>query len=228
MKIFQFIVVIIIILGQFVYSQQDSQQTKNEQQAKKTIRANQYDRALINVQIGGDYSLVKFDALNDHITTITKNFHLPESKSLRNYYFVYGGISFNIDEYNELRLLGGISLNKQKDSLSQNYLQIYKSSLAYLFHFPINSISIYAGPGIGMMFIRSETTYEQWNGSLLVNTKLLDATAIVGVDYTSANSMVIGIEGSYNYATTIYSSSTHLDFTIKGFQAGAKLTIPLF
>jgi opacity protein-like surface antigen len=228
MKILQFILVIIIILSQTVFSQQDSQQTKKDLQPKKIIRVNQYDRALINVQIGGDFSLVKFTKLNDHIAMITKNFHLPESKSLRNYYYLYGGVSVNVDEHNELRLLGGISLNKQNDSLSQNYLQIYKCNLTYLFHYPINNISVYAGPGIGMMFIRSETTFEQWNGSLLVNTNLLDAVAIIGVDYTSSNSMVIGIEGSYNYATTIHSNTTHLDFTFKGFQVGVKLTIPLF
>lgn len=228
MKIIQFIVVIIIIMNQIVFSQKDSQQTKKDLQPKNILRVNQTDRALINVQIGGDFSLVEFNGLNEHISKITKNYKLPVSKTLRNYYYVYGGVAVNVDEHNEIRLLGGISLNKQNDSLSQNYLQIYKCNLTYLFHYPINNISVYAGPGIGMMFIRSETTFEQWNGSLLVNTNLLDAVAIVGVDYTSSNSMVIGIEGNYNYATTIHSNTTHLDFTIKGFQCGVKLTLPLF
>jgi len=217
-----------IVLCQFGYSQQDSQQTKKPPQTKKVSVATLAERPLFNLHLSAALSLVPLDDLNDHISVITKNYGLPKSAALKNYYFIGGGVSLHADEYNEVRIAGGVALNKQRDSASANSLMLHTISLTYLFHVPLNNLSVYAGAGVGMLGLRSETTYKRWNGVLAVTERMVDAAAVAGAEYLLPGGMSVGAEVRYHYATTIRSDESRTDFTLTGVQSGLILTIPLF
>jgi hypothetical protein len=217
-----------IIMTQTILGQFDSLSNKpRQQQGRRIIRESRAERALINFECGVGYSLVPMDDLNARITTIATNYKLHEALSLKSVYSMNAGIAMMVDPLNEIRILGAMSLNKQEGDVSQSYLQLYSLSLAYLFHFPLSDFSVYAGPEIGMIFLNSETKYNAWDGTLLVNTFLPEASATLGVDYTMPAGIVLGIEGRYRYATSINANPSRIDFTLKGFQGGIKLILPL-
>lgn len=183
--------------------------------------------------ISGDYFSPKFTDVNAVYKTIEKNYFLPAGSDFKNYYSLMGGIKFSPVEQQSIQAELGASLYKSQlgnsigQAQSRNFLQMYYAGGTYLINIPVKRISFFVGPGLGYVWLNTQRTYSDQVGVVHVNGGLFQLHGTGGVEFFHPSGVSFSLEGGYSYATTPFPERSDLDFTIQGFMAGIKVTVPL-
>ena len=117
-------------------------------------------------------------------------------------------------------------MRTSKDT-STNFLQLYYTGGSYIYTVPIGMISVFAGGGLGYLWLSTERTYITRPGVARVNERLMQLHALFGVEFYNHSGMSFGLVGQYTYATTVSPARSDLDMTIKGVSGGIRIGIPL-
>lgn len=183
--------------------------------------------------ISGDYFSPNFGDVDAAYGTLGQVYTLPEGKDFKDYYTVTGGIKISPVEQQTVRLELGASLYKSQlgnapyTAQSINFLQMYYGGATYLVNIPTGRASFFLGAGPGYVRLNTQRTYNDRPGVVRVNANLFQLHATGGVDFYQSNGVAFGLEVGYAYATTPYTRSANLDFTLKGVTAGISITVPL-
>lgn len=187
----------------------------------------------VSVFISGDYFSPNFRDINAVYDAIEKNYYLPAGNSFKDYYSIMGGVRISPVEEQSIRLELGLSLFRSQlgNSLAQtrsiNFVQMYYFGGTYMVNFPVSPISFFVGVGPGYVWLNTERTYSGQPGTVTVGADLLQVHGIGGIEYFHPTGVSVALEGGYSYATTPFPHRADLDFTLQGFTAGVKVTVPL-
>ncbi|HTR81476.1 MAG TPA: hypothetical protein VMM58_07575 [Bacteroidota bacterium] len=177
--------------------------------------------------VEGNYFGPKFAEVNAVYSTIENNLSLPAGTDFKNYYFVLAGVRFSPSNTQAIQgEFGGSVLKTVKDN-STNFLQEYYGGGSYILSFPLPMISVYAGGGLGCVWLNTQRTYSTRLGVAEVNAQLAQMHGIVGLEFFNPSGVSFALEGRYNYATTISPRRADLDFTLKGIAGGIRIGVPI-
>ena len=201
-----------------------------------TGRAQEAPRRMIpavSAFISADYFAPKFGDVDAAYAAIEKNYFLPAGNDFRSYYSVMGGVRFSPVQQQSLQAELGVSLYKSQlgNSIRQtgsiNFMQLYYLGGTYLVNFPVQRVSFFIGAGPGYMWLNTQRTYNVEPGVARVGAGLLQLHGTGGVEYYHPTGVSFGLEGGYYYASTPFPERADLDFTLKGFTVGIKVTVPI-
>lgn len=173
------------------------------------------------------YYGVKLPEVNAVYKTIEKNLLLPSGDDFKIPYFVLTGIRFSPSDAHAIRAEFGGSVLKAAKDTSSNFLQLYYTGGSYLYNLPLGVVSVFAGGGLGYIWLNTERTYITRSGVARVNGRLMQLHALFGVEFFTHSGVSFALEGQYAYATTVSPARSDLDMTIKGMSGGVRIGIPL-
>ncbi len=201
-----------------------------------TGRAQEAPRRMIpavSAFISADYFAPTFGDVDAAYAVIEKNYFLPAGTDFKTYYSVMGGVRFSPVEQQSVQAELGASLFKSQlgNSIRQtgsiNYMQLYYLGGTYLVNFPVQRVSFFIGAGPGYMWLNTQRTYNGQPGVVTVEGNLFQLHGTGGVEFYHPTGVSFGLEGGYYYATTPFPERADLDFTLKGFTVGIKVTVPI-
>jgi len=209
----------LVLLPQFCRAQE-------KETARRVIPA-------VSFYVSGDYFSPNFKDVNAVYGTLGQVYSLPDGKDFKDYYTLNGGLKISPVEQQTIRLEASVSLYKSQlgtpiyNTKSINFLQMYYGGATYLVNFPFGRTAFFIGAGPGYVRLNTQRTYSDRAGVVRVNGNLFQLHATGGVDFYQSSGVAFGLEIGYAYATTPYTRSADLDFTLKGVTGGISITVPL-
>ena len=197
------------------------------QQKPITLSPQKYTVPIVSIFVAGNYFGPKFTGINAVYNTLESNFALPQGTDFKNYYFVLAGVRISPTNGQAIQAEFGGSILKSPESNSTNFLQEYYAGGSYILSLPISSVSIYAGGGLGCVWLNTQRTYTTNLGVAQINAQLAQLHGLCGIQFLEQSGVSFSLEGRYNYATTISPLRSDLDFTLKGFAGGIQVGIPI-
>jgi hypothetical protein len=181
----------------------------------------------VSVFISGNYFGPKLNEVNSVYNTIENEYALPSEIDFKNYYFILAGLRFSPTNQHAVQAEFGGSILKSPQKGSTNFLQEYYGGGSYLLSLPVSTAFIYAGGGLGCVWLNTERTYASRLGVAQVNAQLGQIHGILGIEFFTQSGVSISFEGRYSYATAISPLRSDLDFTLKGISGGIQIGVPI-
>ena len=202
---------------------------KPEPEMKKTNPVQNYSSSIPDLSffVEADYYGLKLPEVDAVYRTIERNLSLPKGNDFKIPYFVLTGIRFSPSDTHAIQAEFGGSVLKTAKDTSTNFLQVYYAGGSYLYNLPLGVVSVFAGGGLGYMWLATERTYITRPGVARVNGRLMQLHAMFGVEFYTHSGVSFALEGQYTYATTVSPARSDLDMTIKGMSVGVRIGIPL-
>ncbi len=187
---------------------------------------------LLSFFVSGNYFAPSYSDLDAVYQKIERAYRLPTGGDFKNYYSVSAGIRYAPVSLQFIEIEGSGSFYKSQPSVEgqsnppTNFIRLYSATATYLVRFPISKISILAGGGAGMSWLRSERSYPS-KAIARVNGELMELHGLVGFEYFHPSGASFGAKVGYSYSTTMHPKNADCDFTLKGLTIKIGANVPL-
>ena len=197
------------------------------QQKPITLSPQKYTVPIVSIFVAGNYFGPKLTGINAVYNTLESNFCASPGDRFQELLFCPGR---RADQSHKRASDPGRiwrEYSEVPESNSTNFLQEYYAGGSYILSLPISSVSIYAGGGLGCVWLNTQRTYTTNLGVAQINAQLAQLHGLCGIQFLEQSGVSFSLEGRYNYATTISPLRSDLDFTLKGFAGGIQVGIPI-